>query len=149
MRRFGIFFHSSLVYIIAESPHSWQKWYSRQPIFDTYGSIKDLFWISSKANETHRLWSAGRGWQVVVAELIPVTWPKTSHLIGSYQIFYHDHDRIMKTDREYDMCAWVDTFATFRGCTHIKVWYVILMILLPPVIPIPTAWSSTSIPVGI
>ena len=28
----------------------------------------------------------GRGWQVVVAELIPATWPKTDRLIGSNQV---------------------------------------------------------------
>ena len=49
--------------------------------------------------ETHRSWLAGRGWQVVVAELIPVTWHKASHLIGSNQIFNHDHDRIAKNAR--------------------------------------------------
>ena len=37
---------------------------------------------------------SGRGWQVVVTELIPVTWPKTSHLIGSNQISNHGHDRM-------------------------------------------------------
>ena len=41
-----------------------------------------------------RLWLAGRGGQVVVAELIPVIWPKTSHLIVSNQIFNRDHDRM-------------------------------------------------------
>ena len=59
-------------------------------------ALKISFWltVSSKARETHRSWLAGRGWQVVVAELIPVTWPKTGHLIGSNQLFSHDHDRI-------------------------------------------------------
>ena len=60
--------------------------------FDAYRGTKDLFLI--KAKEAHRSWLAGRGWQVVVAELIPVTWPKTSHLIGSNQISNLDHDRI-------------------------------------------------------
>ena len=56
-------------------------------------ALKISFWLVQKPRK-HRSWLAGRGWQVVVAELIPVTWPKTSHLIGSNQIFNHDHDRI-------------------------------------------------------
>ena len=62
---------------------------------DEYWGITGLSFISSKAKETHRSWLAGRGWQVVVAELIPVTWHKASHLIGSNQIFNHDHDRMV------------------------------------------------------
>ena len=70
-----------------EFPYQYQSLH-----FDAYWGIKDIFLISSKAKETHRSWLAGRGWQVVVAELIPDTWPKTRHLIGSNQIFNHDHD---------------------------------------------------------
>ena len=33
------------------------------------------------------------------AELIPVTWPQTSHLIGSNQIFNYDHDGISHWSR--------------------------------------------------
>ena len=36
-----------------------------------------------------RSWLAGRRWQVVVAELMPVTRPRTSHIIGSNQLFNH------------------------------------------------------------
>ena len=57
-------------------------------------ALKISFWLVKKAKEKHRSWLAGHSWQVVVAELILVTWPQTSHLIGSNQIFNHDHDRI-------------------------------------------------------
>ena len=67
--------------------------------FDTYWGIKDIFFIKFKSNETHRSLLADRGRQVVVAELIPVTWPKTSHLIGSNHIFNHDHNRIVHTSK--------------------------------------------------
>ena len=50
----------------------------------------EIFLIRSKGKETHRSWLAGRGWQVLFAELILLTWHKTSHLIGSNQLFNHD-----------------------------------------------------------
>ena len=73
--------------------------HSKEYRFDAYRGIKVLFLICSKAKETHRSWFTGRGLQVVVAELIPITWHKTSHLIGSNQIFNHDNDRIKENDR--------------------------------------------------
>ena len=56
-------------------------------------ALKISFWLVQKPWK-HKSWLAGRGWLVVVAELIPVTWLRTGHLIGSNQIFSHDHDRI-------------------------------------------------------
>ena len=63
------------------------------------GALKISFWLVQKPRK-HRSWLAGRGWQVVVAELIPVTWPKTSHLTGSNQIFNHEHDRMSSRRRQ-------------------------------------------------
>ena len=58
------------------------------------GARKISFWLVQKPRKHSGRGLTGRGWQVVVAELIPVTWPKTGHLIGSNQILSHDHDRI-------------------------------------------------------
>ena len=43
--------------------------------------------------------------QVVVAESIPVTWPKTRHFIGSNQIFNHGHEII-----QHHICDFIRVF---------------------------------------
>ena len=43
-------------------------------------------------------------WQVMVATLLWVTWPKRSHLIHSNQVFNHGHDRMFCWYRSFTMC---------------------------------------------
>ena len=63
-----------------------------------------------------RSWLTGRG------ELIPVTWPKTSHLI---QIFNHDHGRMS------NMCNFSETKNTTErgGGGGESQWYMMIIVM--------------------
>ena len=121
--------------------------------YDAYWGIKYFFLISSKAKETHRSWLAGRNWQVVVAELLPVTWPQTSHLIGSNQIFNHDHDRSFSNDlrltsnTEHEWCCYMSIFIWLTDRGRDGQWWsavsrhrVVLYLLLVVVTGCITEW---------
>ena len=73
-------------------------------------------------------WLSGRCWRVSVAELIPITWPQTKHLIGRNKTFInHHHDRMQNISFwrvKENFCVFMESadISSFRFYSF--VWFV-------------------------